>query len=124
MKNRNKKQKQKVKEMSVNYIAKIKTINKFINKVIEGDCIEVMKTIPDNSIDLIFADPPFNIGLKYDNYNDKRSYEDYYNWSVCWIRETYRILKKTGTIYIAIGDEFAAEINLILKKQDLISGIG
>ncbi|MFA5779898.1 MAG: site-specific DNA-methyltransferase [Elusimicrobiota bacterium] len=95
-----------------------KTINDFINKVIEGDCIEVMKTIPDNSIDLIFADPPFNIGLKYDNYNDKRSYEDYYNWSVCWIRETYRILKKTGTIYIAIGDEFAAEINLILKKTE------
>ncbi|MFH0948602.1 MAG: site-specific DNA-methyltransferase [Elusimicrobiota bacterium] len=94
----------------------VKSIDSFVNKIIEGDCIEVMKKMPDDSVDLVFADPPFNIGLKYDNYNDKRSYEDYYNWSVNWISETHRILKKTGTIYIAIGDEFAAEINLILKK--------
>lgn len=110
-----KKRKLTIKDNAVIYQS-AKTIDDFINRVIEGDCIEVMKTIPDNSIDLIFADPPFNIGLKYDSYNDKRSYEDYYNWSANWISETYRILKKTGTIYIAIGDEFAAEINLILKK--------
>ncbi|MDI6732350.1 MAG: DNA methyltransferase [Planctomycetota bacterium] len=86
------------------------------NKVYLGDCIEIMKNLPDNSIDLVFADPPFNIGLKYDNYNDNQKYEDYYNWSEKWIKETYRILKKTGSIYIAIGDEFAAEINIILKR--------
>ncbi len=113
---KNKKRKKSLTKDNAAIYQSAKTINDFINKVIEGDCIEVMKTIPDNSIDLIFADPPFNIGLKYDNYNDKRSYEDYYNWSANWISETYRILKKTGTIYIAIGDEFAAEINLILKK--------
>jgi len=111
-----KKQKHLVKENLSVYTVENKTINKFVNKVIEGDCIEIMKNMPSESVDLIFADPPFNIGLKYDNYNDKRSYEDYYNWSEKWISETYRILKKTGTIYIAIGDEFAAEINLILKK--------
>ncbi len=44
------------------------------------------------------------------------SYEEYYNWSKKWIKETYRILKKDGSIYIAIGDEFAAEINIILKR--------
>jgi site-specific DNA-methyltransferase (adenine-specific) len=87
------------------------------NKVYLGDCIEIMKRWPDSSIDLVFADPPFNIGLKYDNYNDNQKYEDYYNWSEKWIKETYRILKKTGSIYIAIGDEFAAEINIILKRM-------
>jgi DNA modification methylase len=87
-----------------------------INKVYLGDCIELMKEIPADSIDLIFADPPFNIGLKYDNYKDNKSYDEYYKWTEKWIRETHRILKKTGSVYIAIGDEFAAEINIILKN--------
>lgn len=87
-----------------------------VNKVYLGDCIEIMKTLPDKSIDLVFADPPFNIGIKYDVHNDNMSYEEYYNWSEKWIRETYRLLKNNGTIYIAIGDEFAAEINIILKR--------
>ncbi|MBM4176436.1 MAG: site-specific DNA-methyltransferase [Ignavibacteria bacterium] len=87
-----------------------------LNKVILGDCIEVMSSLPDSSVDLVFADPPFNIGIKYDNYDDKKNYDHYYSWSEEWIKETYRILKKSGSIYIAIGDEFAAEINLILKR--------
>lgn len=87
-----------------------------VNKVYLGDCIEIMKTLPDKSIDLIFADPPFNIGIKYDVHNDNMPYEKYYEWSKKWIGESYRLLKSNGTIYIAIGDEFAAEINLILKK--------
>jgi len=86
------------------------------NKVYLGDCIEIMRTFPDKSVDLIFADPPFNIGLKYDVYKDNMPYEDYYNWSEKWIKETYRLLKNNGSIYIAIGDEFAAEINIILKR--------
>lgn len=87
-----------------------------INKIYLGDCIHVMKKLPEKSIDLIFADPPFNIGIKYDKYKDNLPYEDYYKWSEDWIKETYRLLKDNGSIYIAIGDEFAAEINLILKK--------
>ncbi len=86
------------------------------NKIYLGDCIEIMRTFPDKSVDLIFADPPFNIGIKYDVHNDNMSYEDYYNWSEKWIKETYRLLKNNGSIYIAIGDEFAAEINIILKR--------
>lgn len=86
------------------------------DKVYLGDCIEIMRTLPDKSVDLLFADPPFNIGIKYDVHNDNMSYEDYYSWSGKWIQETYRLLKKNGSIYIAIGDEFAAEINMILKK--------
>jgi len=88
-----------------------------INKVYLGDCIEIMKTFPDESIDLVFADPPFNIGIKYDVHNDNMPYEEYYKWSENWIKEIYRLLKDNGTIYIAIGDEFAAEINIILKMS-------
>lgn len=87
-----------------------------INKVYHGDCIKIMSEIPDESIDLIFADPPFNIGIKYHNYDDNLPYEEYYKWSQDWIKETYRVLKNDGSIYIAIGDEFAAEINILLKQ--------
>lgn len=86
------------------------------NHVYLGDCIEIMQTLPEKSIDLVFADPPFNIGINYDTYNDNLTYQGYYDWSEKWIRETFRVLKDNGSIYIAIGDEFAAEINLILKK--------
>jgi site-specific DNA-methyltransferase (adenine-specific) len=87
-----------------------------INRVYLGDCIKIMGKLPPNSVDLVFADPPFNIGIKYDKYNDNLSYDEYYKWSEDWISETHRILKEDGSIYIAIGDEFAAEINLILKR--------
>jgi len=87
-----------------------------VNKVYLGDCIEIMKSIPDQSIDLIFADPPFNIGIKYDVHKDNMPYDEYFKWSEQWISQTYRLLKNNGSIYIAIGDEFAAEINIILKK--------
>jgi len=87
-----------------------------VDKVYLGDCIEIMKKLPEKSIDLIFADPPFNIGIRYDEYNDSLSYKEYYNWSKEWIAETHRLLKSKGSIYIAIGDEFAAEINIILKQ--------
>ena len=90
-----------------------------INKIYLGDCIKIMKQLPENSIDLIFADPPFNIGLKYENYTDNLSYSEYYKWSEKWIAECFRLLKTSGSFYIAIGDEFAAEINIIMKKTGL-----
>jgi len=87
-----------------------------VNMVYLGDCVEIMRRLPDKSVDLIFADPPFNIGIKYDVHNDNMPYEEYYKWSEKWIKEAFRLLKDNGTIYVAIGDEFAAEINLILKR--------
>ncbi len=92
----------------------------FENEVYLGDCMELMNKMKLNSVDLIFADPPFNIGIKYDKYEDNLSYKEYYNWSVKWIEQTFKILKEWGSIYIAIGDEFAAEINIILKQTGYI----
>lgn len=97
----------------------MKVIKDFENKILLGNCIEVMKTLPENSIDLIFADPPYNIGLKYDTHNDSIPYEDYINWSEEWLTECSRLLKNNGSIYIAINDEHAAELVLILKKLGL-----
>ena len=43
----------------------VRKLDSFVNEIIEGDAIDVMKQIPDDSIDMTFADPPFNIGLKF-----------------------------------------------------------
>ena len=72
--------------------------------------------IPDSSVDLVFTDPPFNIGIQYDKYLDNKTYDEYFNWCQDWIYQIHRVLKDTGSVYIAIGDEFAAEISIILKK--------
>lgn len=91
----------------------------FENNIILGDCIEIMKNISNNSIDLIFADPPYNIGMKYDNHYDKMRYEEYIKWCEKWLSECVRLLSDKGSIYIAINDEHLAEIILILKKFGL-----
>ncbi len=99
---------------------KEKEINNFLNEIICGDCTLVLKTIPSDTVDLIFADPPYNIGLKYDSYKDKKTDEEYLQWCEKWIEECIRILKNNGSIYIAIGDEYVAEVNILLKKKGLI----
>jgi len=71
-----------------------------INKIIRGDCLEVMGKIPDNSIDITFADPPFNLGKKYNGYKDNKDFNEYLNWCERWIREMVRITKPTGSIFV------------------------
>lgn len=90
-----------------------------INNVYLDDCVNILNKIDSKSVDLVFADPPFNIGIKYDKYQDNKTYNEYLDWSKIWIEESCRILKQNGSVYIAIGDEFSAEINLILKENGL-----
>lgn len=80
------------------------------------DCIKGLYEVGKESVDLIFADPPFNINYKYDNYKDNLKREEYLEWSEMWIQACYFSLKESGSIYVAMGDEYAAEICLILKK--------
>lgn len=67
-------------------------------QLIQGLCEDVLKTILDESVDMVFADPPFNVGKKYaGKAGDQRG--DYYEWCAVWIAECYRVLKPTGTFY-------------------------
>lgn len=75
-------------------------IEKYLNKIINKDCLTVLKQLPDQSIDLCFADPPFNLGKTYHQYIDKLSEKDYLEWSKEWITELVRITKPTGSIFI------------------------
>ena len=60
----------------------------------------------------MFADPPFNIGYDYDVYNDSKEKTNYLNWSRAWISAVYSVLKPNGTFWLAIGDEYAAELKI------------
>jgi len=87
-----------------------------VNVLINGDCISEMKKIPDNSVDLIFADPPYNLqldinkvlyrrnGTKIVSVKDKwdsfSSFEEYDTFSEAWIKECQRILKPTGSFWV------------------------
>ena len=91
-------------------------MNGVCNSIQSGDCIPGMKGLEAGSVDLTFADPPFNIGYEYDVYDDKREHEHYLDWSREWISEVFRVLKSDGTFWLAIGDEYAAELKLISQE--------
>lgn len=91
-------------------------VETLVGRVHEGNCIECMSRLPAGSIDLVFADPPFNIGYDYDVYEDSRDRQDYLVWSKEWIQAVHRVLKEDGTFWLAIGDEYAAELKLISQE--------
>ena len=85
-----------------------------INKILQGDCVKVLKSLPDESIDLIFADPPYNLQLKNslsrpdysrvnavnDDWDKFSSFKHYDNFTNSWLKECKRILKSNGTIWV------------------------
>ena len=87
------------------------------NTLRQGDCLEILKDIGPATVDLVFADPPFNIGYDYDLYDDRRSRREYLDWSRAWMAAVSDVLKPTGTFWLAIGDEYAAELKLIAQDE-------
>ncbi|MDA1162577.1 MAG: site-specific DNA-methyltransferase, partial [Planctomycetota bacterium] len=87
-----------------------------LNTIRVGDCIQAMNSLPEGSVDLAFADPPFNIGYEYDVYDDSLESQQYVDWSEQWITAVSRVLKPDGTFWLAIGDEYAAELKLLSQK--------
>lgn len=88
------------------------------NKIYTGDCCELMQEVPDEYIDLTFVDPPYNIGFDYGEgeYDDKLSPEAYLAWCTKWMTEIHRTLKPDGTFWLAIGDEWAAELKVAARQ--------
>ena len=88
-----------------------------LNKIIQGDSIEELNNGPEGWVDLCFADPPFNIGYLYHGYDDERDDHEYLDFSEKWMSAVHRALKPSGSFYLAIGDEFAAELTYIAKRK-------
>jgi site-specific DNA-methyltransferase (adenine-specific) len=90
-----------------------------MNTIRTGDCLEVLPQVPAASVDLAFADPPFNIGYDYDVYNDRQGRAEYLAWTERWLAAVRRVLRPTGSLYVAIGDEYAAEVKVRLDALGL-----
>ena len=88
-------------------------MQELLNTIICGDCIETLDKIDQSFADLIFADPPFNIGYKYDKYHDKVERNNYIEWTKDWMTACKKVLKHHGSFYIAIGDDYAANVKVI-----------
>ena len=88
-----------------------------LNQIHRMDCLEGMAELKAGSVDLAFADPPFNIGYDYDVYKDNKASQEYLDWSHKWMGAVARVLKPTGTFWLAIGDEYAAELKLIATRE-------
>lgn len=86
------------------------------NQIQIQDCIAGMQALPDACVDLAFADPPFNIGYEYDEYEDRLESEQYLDWCENWLKEVVRLLKPDGTFWLAIGDEYAAELKVMMQR--------
>lgn len=83
------------------------------------DAIDFLKSLETESIDLIFADPPYNIGkADWDSFN---SMEEYLKWTFQWVREAHRVLKKSGSLYICGFSEILADIKY--KTSPLFSNV-
>lgn len=89
------------------------------DQVLVGDTLVEMSKLPAGSVDLVFADPPFNIGYEYDVYHDRRAKDDYLTWADKWLAGAVRLLTPHGSLFLAIGDEFVAEHKVRLDALGL-----
>ena len=101
---------------------------KYINVLHNGDCLEVLKDIPSNSIDYCFADPPYNLKKKYDNWNDNLDIQDYFKWCDKWLYELGRVVKPGCTVTVLNIPLWAVRhfkyLNEILNFQNWITWEG
>jgi len=92
-------------------------IERYLNKITQGDCLKLLETMPDNSVDMTFADPPFNLKKGYNRYKDKLAIDDYLHWCESWIMEMVRITKPTGSIFLHNIPKWLTYYATILNKQ-------
>jgi len=115
----------------------------FENKIICGDCLEVMKEIPDESIDLVVTSPPYNLGIRktfgntqnwkgkwnksklqsvgYDQHNDYMPEDQYIAWQQKVLAESFRTLKKTGAIFY--NHKWRVQKGIFQQRTDIIKGL-
>jgi site-specific DNA-methyltransferase (adenine-specific) len=91
------------------------------NQLSLGNCIDALNSLDPESVrvDLVFADPPYNIGYSYDLYKDDLDDQTYLTCTERWMEAVNRVLSPTGALWVAIGDEYVAEVKGIGEKLGL-----
>lgn len=82
-----------------------------------GDVSKLSEELDSNSIDLIIADPPYNLGKDYGNNHDLKEFTEYLDFSRRWLSEAHRVLKDTGTIYVFMGVRFISYLYDIMNRE-------
>jgi DNA modification methylase len=86
-------------------------------QILHGDCLDLMKSLESWSIDLVIADPPYNLGKDYGNGSDSRLRADYLEFTSKWLRESVRVLKPTGSLYVFMGFRFISHLFQIMEEE-------
>lgn len=79
---------------------KTKNIKDHLNKVFLGDIMDLLKKLPDKSVDMVFGDPDYNVGLRYGDKKYTRSFDEYINWYIELTKESMRVLKNDGNLFM------------------------
>ena len=118
-------------------------IKNFLNSIIHGDCLEVMKKLPDKCVDLVITSPPYNLlnstgnGLKkntrcgkwknaaikdgYKNYDDNMPYDEYVKWQKACVAEMYRLIKDGGAIFY--NNKNRVQGGLLQDRGEIVRGL-
>lgn len=92
-------------------------MDSFINKIFNEDVLNGIERIPDGSLDLVVADPPYCLGKDYGNNSDKMTPQEYLEWSYKWIDAVIPKLKESGNFYVFLTWRFSPEIFTYMKKK-------
>ena len=71
----------------------------YLNDVYFGDVIDLLKELPDKSIDMIYSDPDYNVGIKYNGKSYKKKFDEYIDWYIKLAKESFRVLKDEGNMF-------------------------
>lgn len=104
-------------------------LEKYLNKITIGDCREVMRDMPANSIDLMVTSPPYGVGIAYDSFDDDVNFETYKEFSREWLSEAFRVLKPDGRLALNIPYEInrqekGGRIFMVAEIWNILASIG
>lgn len=100
----------------------MKTFNNNNHRVIWADCIDALKSIEDASVDLIFADPPYNIGKNFNGRKDKYEHNEYLEWAYQWLELCIAKLKNNGSLYVMTSTQYMPYFDIFLRDKMHILG--
>ncbi|MBQ9521346.1 MAG: adenine-specific DNA-methyltransferase [Oscillospiraceae bacterium] len=85
---------------------------------VHGDCLQILPLIRSGSVDLIFADPPYNLGKDFGNGSDRwKNTPDYIAWCENWLKECMRVLKDSGTLYLMAATQYMPYLDIYLSEN-------
>ena len=75
-------------------------VGELVGKVHNEDCLVTLGKIPDESVQVVFADPPFNLNKRYNSYEDNMDEDSYWEWTKIWLVECLRVLRRDGALFL------------------------